>query len=77
MMKSTSVVKTALLAGLPVAIAREIANPAKQWKYESGLVHETIMDAKHVRQLLFRRSEQRKADSITGCMGRQEASWGF
>ncbi|KAH8199083.1 hypothetical protein TruAng_006770 [Truncatella angustata] len=46
-MRSISVSGFALLAVSQFAVAKEIANPAKQWKYESGLVHQTIMDTKH------------------------------
>jgi hypothetical protein len=49
-MKSLTAVFATLLVGSRLATAKEIANPAKQWKYESGLVHETIMNAKHVRR---------------------------
>lgn len=47
-MKSFIAAYIALLTGSHVAVAKEIANPAKQWEYESGLVHETIMSNKHV-----------------------------
>ncbi|KAI0128575.1 hypothetical protein BJ170DRAFT_721266 [Xylariales sp. AK1849] len=37
----------AFLAGCQVASAKEIPNPARQWAYDSGEVHETIMSKKH------------------------------
>ncbi|KAF7531512.1 hypothetical protein G7054_g8812 [Neopestalotiopsis clavispora] len=46
-MKSFIAASIALLAGSQVAVAKEIANPARQEKYDSGLVHETIMSTKH------------------------------
>ncbi|KAK6068766.1 hypothetical protein SCUP234_11029 [Seiridium cupressi] len=47
-MKAITAVSLAVLAGSRFALAaKEIANPAKQWEYESGEVHETIMNAKH------------------------------
>lgn len=38
----------ALLALTQLAFAKEISNPAKQWEYESGQVHETLMGKKYV-----------------------------
>lgn len=35
-----------LLAAAPLALGKEIRNPAKQEKYVSGSVHESIMEAK-------------------------------
>lgn len=37
-----------LLAATPLALGKEIRNPAKQEKYESGAVHNSLMEAKMV-----------------------------
>ncbi|KAI1878150.1 uncharacterized protein JN550_000332 [Neoarthrinium moseri] len=46
-MKYHSLGSLAILAASQLAIAKEIANPAKQEIYESGQIHETIMSKKH------------------------------
>lgn len=46
-MKTQSLACLALVAGCHVAVAKEIANPAKNEIYTSGEVHESIMAKKH------------------------------
>lgn len=74
-MKSFIAASIALLAGSQVAVAKEIANPARQEKYDSGLVHETIMSTKHVRIWTSSSYTTELILIATGCLGCQEKGW--